>query len=146
MGEYVRSLGLVEHDTYPKNHDDRHIERVSCEQGSMTSVQVEHWGNHRRNDRYWAGYSASLPPGRRCGLSPELPLERKQSRFLSLTLLLVCALGNPPSRMLLIQTHNALEQALLVGSEFLQPCTREGSQRHLHAAVMPSLIERGYNP
>ena len=112
----------------------------------MTSVWVELWGSHHRNDRYWAGYTASLLPGRLCWLSPELPLERKQSRFLSLTLLLVCALGNPPSRILLIQTHDPLEQALLVGSEFLQPCPREWSQRLLHAAAMPSLIERGYNP
>jgi len=38
-----------------------------------------------------------------------LLLESKQLRFLSLTLLLVCARGNPSSRMLLIQTHDALE-------------------------------------
>jgi len=75
-----------------------------------------------------------------------LLIESKQSRFLILTLLLVCALGNPPSRMLLIQTHDALEQALLVGSEFLQPCNRERSRRLLHAAVLPSFIERGRNP
>src|SRR5262245_19193117 len=106
----------------------------------MTSVQVELWGSHRRNDHYWAGYTVSLPPGRLCRLSPELTLDRKQSRFFSLTLLLVCALGKPPSRILLIQTHDALEQALLVGSEFLQPCTREWSQRLLPAAAMPSLI------
>jgi len=75
-----------------------------------------------------------------------LLLESKQSRFLSLTLLLVCALGQPSSRMLLIQTHDALEQALLAGAEFLQPCNRERSRRLLDAAVMPSPIERGRNP
>jgi hypothetical protein len=75
-----------------------------------------------------------------------LLLESQQSRFLSPTLLLVCALGNPPSRMLLIQTHDALEQALLVGSEFPQPCNRERLQRPLQAAVMPSFIEWGHNP
>ena len=33
----------------------RHTERVSFEQGPMTSVRVELWGSHHHNGRYWAG-------------------------------------------------------------------------------------------
>jgi hypothetical protein len=51
-----------------------------------------------------------------------LLLEREQLRFRGLTSLLVCARSDLPSLMLLIQTHDALEQALLAGAELLPLC------------------------
>src|SRR4029453_18605583 len=75
-----------------------------------------------------------------------LLLESEQPHFFGLPSLLVFALGNRPSRMLLIQTHDALEQALLTGAERLPLCKRKWSRHILYAAVMPSLIERGHHP
>src|SRR5713101_4801205 len=123
----------------------RHTERVPFGQGPMTSVRVELWGSRTRNGRCRAGFTASSPPGRLCGLAPELLLESKQSRFLSLTLLLVWALGHSPSRMLLIQTHDALEQALLAGVKLLPLGYGKRSQRLLWLAAGPPLIERDHN-
>jgi hypothetical protein len=80
------------------------------------------------------------------GLFPELLLEREQPRFRGLTSLLVCARSDLPSLMLLIQTHDALEQALLAGTEFLPLCQGQRSWRRLGLAAVPSLIERDYNP
>src|SRR5262245_33764602 len=89
----------------------------------------------------WCSGTAAL-----YGHAPQLLLESEQPRFLGLTLLLVGALSDPPSLMLLIQTHDALEQALLAGSELLPLCHGKRSRRLLCPVLLPPLIERGHKP
>jgi len=80
------------------------------------------------------------------GLSLELLLESEQPRFLGLPSLVVYALSDHPSRMLLIQMRDALEQALLAGAEILPLCNRQRSLRLLWLTVPPPLIERDRKP
>src|SRR5207344_1287325 len=80
------------------------------------------------------------------GLSPRLLLKSEKPLFVVLTPRLVFVLGNRAGLTLLLQTHDALEQALLAGSQILPLCHGKRSWRILWLAVRPPLIERGHNP
>src|SRR5215510_11200854 len=62
-------------DTIAQDHTQRHTQRVSFEQGPITSVRVELEQNRNLTCRCWTGFTASSPPRLLDGLAPELLLE-----------------------------------------------------------------------
>src|SRR5215467_3635859 len=63
-------------DTITQDHTQRHTQRVSVEQGPITSVRVELEQNRNLTCRGWTGFTALSPPRLLDGLAPELLLER----------------------------------------------------------------------